>query len=390
MKRDIDWIDNQVIYQIMVDRFNGKWRYAENGNHFMGGTLEGINRKLEYIRDMGFTAIWLSPVNCTLNYHGYHVTDFMNIDSHFGSMDDFKRLIDRIHELEMKVIVDFVPNHCSVEHPYFKQARDNVNSKYRDWFYFDDSKIGYKCFLQYEELAKINLDNPETADYMIDVARFYCRCGVDGLRIDHAVGPSFGFWKKAMGQLKIEFSDRIFFGEIWAYGIRKKYFNTLHFKSLWRKIRYYLFSINQECWQRDYVGTLDGVLDFEYRSLLLKEIEKGRRIMNNKELECKVEQHFKRYPENYKLLLFLDNHDTDRFLFNCKGDVSLLEEAVKFSLKWNRPFIVYYGTEQGMKNNETIFSGKPYADLSVRECMDWNKDINETLYADMKEWLKRK
>lgn len=388
MKRNIDWIDSEVIYQIMVDRFNGEWIEHDNANHFMGGTLKGVIEKLDYIKDMGITTIWLSPVSCTANYHGYHITDFMNIDPHFGTIEDFDMLVDTVHKKGMNIIADFVPNHCSVEHPYFKDALANRNSPYRKWFYINERTGKYKCFLQYEELAKINLDNSETAEYMINVARTYCNHGVDGLRIDHAVGPSFDFWKKAIGSLGREFPDKIFFGEIWSQGISRKYFDTLHFKSLAKKICYYLFSINQESWQRDYIGVLDGVLDFEYRELLLEEIGKGNRIINNKNLERKVKQHFDSYPENFKLLLFLDNHDTDRFLFKCNGDISLLEEAIKFSLKWKKAFVIYYGTEQGMRNNETIFSGKPYADLSVRECMDWSKNEDDTLYERIREWLR--
>lgn len=387
MKRYIDWIDNEIIYQIMIDRFNGYWKTLKNGNHFMGGTLKGIIEKLDYIKDMGITCIWLSPISCTVNFHGYHITDFSNIDPHFGTMEDFDNLINMVHKKGMKIIIDFVPNHCSVNHPYFKDALNDKNSPYREWFYIDNKTNKYKCFLEYEELVKINLDNPEAAKYMIDVARTYCNHGIDGLRIDHAVGPSFRFWEEAIGTLGKEFPNKIFFGEIWSQGIKRRHFNTLNFKSLIQKLRYYLFSINQESWQRDYIGVLDGVLDFEYRELLLEEIEKGNRILNNKDLENKVKRHFNRYPKDFKLLLFLDNHDTDRFLFNCKGDISLLEEAIKFSLKWNKAFIIYYGTEQCMSNSESVFSGKPYADLSVRECMDWNKKPKDTLYIKIKSWL---
>ena len=387
-KRNTEWIDREVIYQIMVDRFNGNWLKNENGNHFMGGDLNGIIEKADYIKDLGITAVWLSPISCTANYHGYHITDFLNIDPHFGTMDDFKRLVETLHGKGMKVILDFVPNHCSVEHPYFKEAIADAGSPYRRWFYIDEKTGSYKCFLQYGELAKMNLDNPETAEYMIDVARTYCNLGVDALRIDHAVGPSFGFWKRAIDILGEEFPNKVFFGEIWAQGIKRRYFDTLHFKSFLKKMRYYVFSINQDLWQRDYVGVLDGVLDFTYRDLLLEEIRKGNRILGNKELERKVERHFKKYPEDFRLLLFLDNHDTDRFLYSCGGDISLLQEAIEFSLKWNKAFVLYYGTEQCMANKETIFSGRPYADLDVRECMDWSKDINQTIYFKIREWLR--
>lgn len=138
------------------------------------------------------------------------------------------------------------------------------------------------------------------------------------------------------------------------------------------------------------MGVLDGVLDFVYRGLLLETVEQGKGIVGNRELEEKVRRHFDSYPSDYKLLLFLDNHDTDRFLFNAHGNVRLLEEAVRFTRRWHRPFIVYYGTEQGMMNKESVFSGKPYADLDVRCCMDWSLPKERTLYDQMKEWLRHK
>lgn len=242
-RRNINWIDDLVIYQIMVDRFNGEWRETENGNHFMGGTLRGVMEKLDYIQGMGITAIWLSPVACSVNYHGYHITDYMTIDPHFGTMADFDALVAAVHSRGMKLLIDYVPNHCSVEHPYFKDAMARPQSEYRKWFYIKDNGE-YKSFLNFGELAKINLDCPEAADYMIDVARFYCQHGVDGLRIDHAVGPSFAFWKKAMRRLTAEYPDRIFFGEVWAQGIHRCSFHTLHFKSLFHKIKYYFQASN--------------------------------------------------------------------------------------------------------------------------------------------------
>ena len=72
-------------------------------------------------------------------------------------------------------------------------------------------------------------------------------------------------------------------------------------------------------------------------------------------------------------MLFLDNHDTDRFLFDCHDDAALLHEAIDFTKSLQRPFSFLYGTEQAMTNNPTIFNAEPYADLRVRNCMDWTK-----------------
>ena len=130
---------------------------------------------------------------------------------------------------------------------------------------------------------------------------------------------------------------------------------------------------SQDDLQADYVGTIDGVLDFAYRNILLEEIHAGRGIKGNKTLRSKIADHFDKYPDDFKLVLFLDNHDTDRFMFDCHDDVNLLQEAIDVTLELQRPFSFLYGTEQMMTNNPSIFHAEPYADLRVRNCMDWSK-----------------
>jgi glycosidase len=130
---------------------------------------------------------------------------------------------------------------------------------------------------------------------------------------------------------------------------------------------------SQDDLQADYVSTIDGVLDFAYRDILLDEVHAGRGIKGNETLQRKVEAHFAKYPADFKLVLFFDNHDTDRFLFDCHDDATILHEAIEFTKSLQRPFSFLYGTEQLMTNNPSIFNAEPYADLRVRNCMDWTK-----------------
>ena len=102
-------------------------------------------------------------------------------------------------------------------------------------------------------------------------------------------------------------------------------------------------------------------------------MREGRGIKGNATLKQKVEEHFAKYPEDFKLVLFLDNHDTDRFLFDCQDDATLLHEAIEFTKELPHPFSFLYGTEQLMTNNPSIVNAEPYADLRVRNCMDWSK-----------------
>lgn len=360
-----NWIDKALIYHILVDRFTGDI-HLKNENKFLGGTINGITDRLDYIRELGYNTIWLSPICESKNYHGYHITDFKKVDKHFGTLDDVKTLIERVHQNGMHIITDFVPNHCADTHPYFLDAKNNKQSIYRHWFYFNEDN-SYKCFMNYDELPKLNLDNDETRRYMIDVARFWCQLGFDGFRIDHVIGPSFDFWRQFMKEIKSEFPQNVFFGEAWSMGLDDSLLSTVHLKHKGQKKR---FGISQEQIQKDYIGELDGVLDFQYRNILLSFISRNEHLIGNERLEKKVRKHFSKYPKDFKLFLFLDNHDTNRILFECKGNRALADEAIAFSKQLGKPFILYYGTELGMTHEESIFSGKPYADLAVRECMD--------------------
>ncbi len=79
--------------------------------------------------------------------------------------------------------------------------------------------------------------------------------------------------------------------------------------------------------------------------------------------------HFARYPPGFQLWVFLDNHDLNRFLFECDGDKTLFDEGVEFSKQWGMPWLMFYGTEKGFTNKQTIFDGTPYADERVRMCL---------------------
>ena len=166
------------------------------------------------------------------------------------------------------------------------------------------------------------------------------------------------------------------FGEVWPFGIGPQLAGQLYFKTDARLQEFLAQDtkpFSQDDLQADYVDTLDGVLDFAYRDILLEEIRAGRGIKGNQILRSKIADHFAKYPADFKLVLFLDNHDTDRFMFDCHDDVNLLQEAIDLTMELARPFSFLYGTEQLMTITKTIFNAEPYADLRVRNCMDWAK-----------------
>ena len=372
------WFDNIRIYHLLIDRFNGGWQAPpKSENVFCGGTLQGVTDKLDYIKGMGFNAVMLSPIFASANYHGYHTLNFDEVDPHLGTWEDYQRLLDTAHGKGLKIICDFVPNHCWYQAPMFQEALLKNGGKNRDWFFFkNESSDEFVSFLGYGDLPKFNLTNPEVVGFMIDKAEKLARMGVDAFRIDHALGQPHSFLKSLRGSLQAIRSDIVVFGEVWAFGIGPQLASQLYFKTESRLNQFLAQNtqpFSQDDLQADYVGTLDGVLDFAYRDILLEEVHAGRGIKGNAMLKSKVEAHFAKYPKDFKLVLFLDNHDTDRFLFDCHDDTTILQQAVDFTKELPHPFSFLYGTEQLMTNNPSIFNAEPYADLRVRNCMDWRK-----------------
>ena len=372
------WFDQVRIYHLLIDRFNGNWQVPPKSvNEFLGGNLQGVIDKLDYIKDLGFNAIMLSPIYPSANYHGYHTLNFDEIDPHFGTWEIYQQLLDEAHAKGMKIICDFVPNHCWYEAPMFQEALLKNGGKHRDWFFFENKDSdAFVSFLGFGDLPKFNLTNPEVVSLMIEKAQQLARMGVDAFRIDHALGQPHEFLQSLREHLETINSDIVVFGEVWAFGIGPQLASQLYFKTENRRQEFLeqeTKPFSQDQLQADYVGTLDGVLDFAYRNILLEEIGAGRGIKGNATLKQKIQDHFALYPEDFKLVLFLDNHDTDRFMFDCHDDVNLLQEAIDLTMELHRPFSFLYGTEQLMTITKTIFNAEPYADLRVRNCMDWSK-----------------
>ena len=373
------WFDGIRIYHLLIDRFNGGWQVPpKSENVFCGGTLQGVTEKLDYIKELGFNAIMLSPIFKTANYHGYHTLNFDEVDPHYGTWEDYQQLLDQAHDKGLKIICDFVPNHCWYEAPMFQESLLKNGGKHRDWFWYkNDDSDEFESFLGFGDLPKFNLKNPEVASFMIEKAEKLVRMGVDAFRIDHALGQPHEFLKRFRESMQAIRSDIVVFGEVWAFGIGPQMASQLFFKTdarLQEFLAQETKPFSQDALQADYTDTLDGVLDFAYRDLLLEEVHAGRGIKGNATLKSKIEAHFAKYPENFKLVLFLDNHDTDRFMFDCHDDVNLLQEAIDLTMELPRPFSMLYGTEQLMTIDKTIVNAEPYADLRVRNCMDWRKE----------------
>lgn len=382
---NIKWFKKAIVYHILIDIFAG-FKSIENWDKpiFIGGNLRGIIEKIQYINELGVNTIWISPFYKTNTYHGYHVTDFFQVEPKFGTISDLKELIELVHKHDMKIITDFIPNHCSKEHPYFKNAQFNKNSEFRDWFYFTKWPYEYLSFLSIKDLPKFNLNNYNAKNYIINAAKHWLGLGLDGYRLDHVIGPSYDFWQEFKIEIKKLFPNIILIGEAWMKGIR---FNELKSINIRHRFSKWLLGSSPDGLLKEYINTLDGVLDFRFLELLKNYVVNGN--LSNEQFYYNLENHYKKFPKNYFLPTFLDNHDMNRFLFECKNDKEKLRKAAKIQFSILQPQIIYYGTEIGMTQNKSIWNFLCNGDLQARKPMNWN-NIDYELFNFYKKLIKEK
>ena len=194
--QEIAWWQRGIVYEIYPRSFQDS-----NGNGI--GDLAGILQRLDYLAELGIDAIWITPFYPSpMADFGYDVANYCGVDPLFGTMEDFDRLIGEAHLRGLKVILDFVPNHTSDQHPWFLQSRSSRDNSKRNWYLWRDrpnnwlSHFGgsgwtwhetteqyyYHSFLK--EQPDLNWRNPDVRAAMFDALRFWLRRGVDGFRVD--------------------------------------------------------------------------------------------------------------------------------------------------------------------------------------------------------------
>ena len=200
--RDFKWYHGSAVYEIYVQSFKDS-----NGDGI--GDLNGVTEKLDYIKELGVDAIWLSPIFRSPFFDcGYDCSDYYEINPDFGTMDDFRRLLEKAHEKGLRVILDLVLTYTSNEHWWFKEACKSRDSKYHDYYIFAEGKDGaepnnQQCFISRDsswtynkstddyyyhfwpkEQVHLNWENPEVEEEMFRVVRHWLDVGVDGFRLD--------------------------------------------------------------------------------------------------------------------------------------------------------------------------------------------------------------
>jgi cyclomaltodextrinase / maltogenic alpha-amylase / neopullulanase len=355
-----DWARAAVVYHIFIDRFNpgqGRdWLRPDSLSGFFGGTLRGVIEQLDYVRDLGFNTLWLSPLFASPSHHGYDATDYYQVEPRLGTNADLQELIDGAHAREMRVLLDFVPNHWSHLHATFQSARTDPNSPYRDWYTWTRWPDEYETYFGVRELPQINLRPGPARDYLLECARHWLGQGVDGFRLDYAYGPAHDFWADFQRACRTTRPDCWLFGEI----------------------------IHTAPMQLSYAGRLDGTLDF----LLARGLREtfGRGAWSLERFEAALSGHEAYFPRFFSRPAFLDNHDMNRILYIADGQHARVKLGALALFTLAGPPIVYYGTEAGVTQERPIHQNDFGIFEEARLPMKWHLDEPE---RELQEYIRR-
>lgn len=193
-KENPAWVENTVVYGTIPRKFGDP-------------AFQGVIDRLDYLKDLGVDALWLAPINKSpAGDYGYAVIDYFDVNPDFGTKDDFKRLVDEAHARGIRVLMDFVPNHSSAEHPYYVDAqRRGKESPYYN-FYDRDQNGNPTYYFDWQHLPNLNYNNPEVERWMLEAFAYWVRdFDVDGFRVDVAWGVTERkpeFWPRWRRELK--------------------------------------------------------------------------------------------------------------------------------------------------------------------------------------------
>jgi glycosidase len=329
--------EDEIIYFIMVDRFqNGDPSNDLDSNPndplaYHGGDFQGIMDKLDYIQEMGFTAIWLTPIvkNEPMGYHGYWTEDFYDVDEHFGTLEEFKSLVQEAHKRDIKVILDLVVNHTGYQHPWLNDPEK------QDWFHEDKPILNWDNQENVENgrlagLPDLAQENPEAREYLLEMATWWIKeTDIDGYRLDTVKHVPKDFWEEFAKEVKGVKKDFFLIGEVWH---------------------------NDPAYVADYAKTgIDSFVDYPFYNEATRIFSRpDQRI--GKYMHGIWERNQKLYENPYILGNFIDNHDNKRFtrlaLENNQDPVSRLKLALSYMYTSPGIPIVYYGTEVAMDGGD--------------------------------------
>ncbi len=363
-----DWAKDAIFYQIFPERFaNGdtsndppgveRWENLPKGNNYFGGDIQGIIDHLEYVRDLGATAIYLNPVFASPSNHKYYTSDYLKIDPAFGTNDLFQKLVHECHAKKLRIVIDGVFNHTGTEHWAFQDiVKNGEKSKYLGWYNvysfpvsLPPGKPNYECWWNFGRLPKLMVEHPEVKAHLFNVTRYWTNMGIDGWRLDVPNELPHSFWVEWRSLVKSLNHECYIVGEIWDDA------------ALWLK-----------------GDQFDAVMNYQFRNACLEYF--CRETISASQFTERLAHTRSTYPDevNYVLQNLVGSHDTERYLTLCKNEMWRVELTVLFQMTYLGAPMVYYGDEIGMEGGK---------DPDCRRTMiwdesKWNKSLRQ-LYRNL-------
>ena len=397
-----DWAKGAVYYQIFPDRFNisGKYDLSEKlgpftihentcdcpyfkpvdgeilNNDFFGGTLKGIEEKLDYLKGLGVSVIYLNPVFKAYSNHRYDTCDYKKIDPMLGTEEDFVSLCSSAHQMGMKVILDGVFSHTGSDSIYFDKlnrfgtgAYTNPDSRYKNWYKFENYPDKYDSWWGIQTLPAIDKTNEDYINYIIEeensVIEYWLNKGADGYRLDVADELGSRFIERLAKKVKQVKKDAIVMGEVWedasnkvSYGARQKYLQG---------------------------SQLDSVMNYPFKNGIINLLLGRTSIQGFENMVMTICENYPK-PVLDAVMNLLSTHDTPRILTILgEADFSMSrEQKAEFELMGEKLHLayerlcsalflefmlpgspcIYYGDEAGMQGFEDPFN---------RRFFDWSK-----------------
>ncbi|HEX7973703.1 MAG TPA: alpha-amylase family glycosyl hydrolase [Anaerolineales bacterium] len=353
------WWNDTVFYEIFVRSF-----YDSNGDG--KGDFNGIVQKLDYLKDLGVTGLWLMPIFPTTTYHGYDVVDYLTTNPDYGTLDDFKRLLAEAQKRDIRVIIDMVFNHTSDQNPWF-QASQDPKSPYRNWYVWSktdpgfvgpfNEKVWYKAgtgdyyYAVFDQIMPdLNYNEPAVTAKMDEVTRFWLQdVKVDGFRLD-----AVRYLVEQGKQLADSSANHQWFKQ---------------FRTFYKSIAPQAVTIGEVRTTNYAVAgylkgdELDMAFNFDLAGAFIKSANSGaaRNAIGQLKLDQPVMPSERTAP-------LLTNHDDARVMSQLGNDDEKAKNAATMLLTAAGSPFIYYGEEIGM------FGGKP--DPQIRTPMQWSAEPN--------------
>ena len=374
--------EGRIFYQIFVDSFfksealnkdfvTRDWNSTDleafkDGKYnpiFLGGDLKGVTSKLNYLKELGIGAIYLTPIFKANTNHRYDTLDYFEIDPRLGDISDLKELVKQAHELDILVCLDLVFNHTSFFHPFFQDVLKNgKKSKYFDFYMIEGDEIklekpvNYYTFSESFMMPKLNGNNKEVQAYCIEVAKHYLKeADVDGYRLDVSNELPHSFWIEFKKELKKEKEDIFLIGECW--------YNAYSF-----------------------LNSLEWDSSMNYASLFAAKEYFVNHTLSTKEFVYKLNNILVRYKENTNkmLLNLLDSHDISRFYEYLKPNKDLYLLSELFLISYIGLPMIYYGDEIFMEGGNDPFNRKGM-EWDSKEFSSFEFSLIKKIYALRKQ-----